>query len=351
MFDSKFNAISRRLRSSFLGAARFWLWGGAFYLALPCGLISLRTVPRIHFSSFQFHHAGSLFWGRMDNDTKDQTVAAGRISPLEIAARHYYFKPMAIFFNALHLRAFQIANMQWHKSVLDIGCSDGEYGVLLEELLGTPKRIIGIDVDEKAIASASDDACRLYENMVVGSAAELPFESESFEMVVINASLVSIDPGLHASMREVHRVLQEGGRFYATVCTGQYEQNYWISRFLRGIGLHGLARVYMRAMNRRMQQAHLFSSADWIKLFEENGFTIVQQFGFLPLRLVPLWSFLAWTPLRIIGVSRLIPCPWLHRKLAALWKRVFRGVYEQTELRYAPRDSGYMLIEAIKAKP
>ena len=184
--------------------------------------------------------------------------------------------------------------------------------------------------------------------MQVASAAKLPFADNSFETIVINASLVSIHPGLVESMREAHRVLRSGGTFYATVCTDQYEMEYWLSRVFRKLGLHGVARKYMDAMNRRMQQAHLFSLENWIKLFEDNGFELVQHFGFLPLCLVPLWSFLAWTPLRVIGISKLIPCPWLHQKMALLWKWVFSGVYTRTPRKLDSRESGYILLEAVK---
>ncbi len=285
-----------------------------------------------------------------DDNTYANLTAMDRV-PLETASRYYYFKPMAVFFNALHLRAFQTAGLCWKTPVLDIGCSDGSYGLLMAEVLGAPDHILGIDVDEKAISCARTEAKMLYDDMLVASAAQLPFDDNAFEMIIVNASLVSIQPGLEASMREAYRVLKAGGRFYATVCTDAYEKQYWIARLLRGLGLGALARHYMHAMNRRMQQAHLLSWENWIQLFEDNGFRVVQHFGFLPLRLVPLWSFLAWTPLRIIGISKRIPWPWLHKKMAVLWTHVFAGIYTRTESKLDSQKSGYILIEAIKVSP
>lgn len=268
--------------------------------------------------------------------------------PLLVAARRYYFKPMAVFFNALHLRAFRTAGMRWRSPVLDIGCSDGAYGLLLAELLGAPDRLIGVDIDAAAIAAAGDEARKLYDEMTVASATALPFADETFASVVVNASLTSIQPGLTEAMREAHRVLRSGGSFYATVCTDQYEQQYWITRVLRRAGLHGLARRYMNAMNRRMQQAHLYAPDQWTALFEGAGFEIVHHFGFMPLRLVPLWSFLAWTPLRLHGAVKLFPCASLHRGLASLYRWLFGGVYERTPAELEPGRSGYIFIEAVK---
>ena len=149
-------------------------------------------------------------------------------------------------------------------------------------------------------------------------------------------------------MKEVHRVLREGGVFYATVCTERYEQQYWLSRALNRLGCRRWARRYMDSMNRRMQQGHLYAPERWAELFEENRFKVVEMFGFLPLALTPLWSFLAWTPLRLHGAFKRVPCARLHRGLAALYEKLFRGLYERTPPKLDPEQSGYIFIKAVK---
>lgn len=268
--------------------------------------------------------------------------------PLTIASRRYYHKPMAIFFNAFHLRAFKTAAIKLDAPICDVGCSDGEYGVMLAGALGPLEKMTGIDLSADAIAKANDKARALYDDMVCGNATEMPFANESFQTVISNASMLSIDPGLEKALEEVYRVLQRGGRFYATVCTDQYEQNYWLARLLKRMGCPEYARRYMDAMNRRMQQAHLYAPDQWTALFEGAGFEIVQHFGFMPLRLVPLWSFLAWTPLRLHGAVKLIPCASLHRCLAALYERLFGGIYKRTPAKLEPEQCGYIFIEAVK---
>lgn len=268
--------------------------------------------------------------------------------PLNIATKRYFYKPMAAFFNAFHLRAFYAADVRLKSPVLDIGCSDGEYGVLLAELLGAPDRMVGVDISSKAIASAGPKAGDIYEDMQVASGAQLPFDDHTFNTVVINASLTSIDPGLDRTLAEAYRVLKDGGMFYASVCTDQYEKMYWINRLLSRSGLHGAAERYRKSMNKRMQQTHLFPPARWIERIETCGFSVSDQFGFMPLSLVPFWSFLAWTPLRVHGVLKLVRWPLLHRVAENGYRKLFSRVYDQTSARLDPAESGYMFISAVK---
>jgi|GEM_PF-3132231 len=266
--------------------------------------------------------------------------------PLQVATTRYYYKPMAAFFNAFHLRAFWAADVELRSPVLDVGCSDGEYGLLLAEILGPPDQITGVDISAEAIASAGSQAKELYDKMVVASATTLPFKDKSFNSVVVNASLTSIDPDLDKALHEAGRILKTGGVFYATVCTDQYEHKLWINRLLSRVGLHRMAARYRKSMNRRMQQAHLLPHQEWIERIERGGFTVIDHFGFMPLSLVPFWSFLAWTPLRAHSVFRFMRSPRLHRAVARLYQRLFAGVYNKTPSRLDSSRSGYVFIAA-----
>lgn len=269
-------------------------------------------------------------------------------SPLTIATRRYDYKPMAAFFNAFHLRAFCTARVELTSPVLDIGCSDGEFALLLSELLGPPESMSGVDISPRAIASAGERAAALYDQMQVASGSQLPFEDQSFQTVVVNASLTSIQPGLDETLREAFRVLKPGGTFYASVCTDQYEHHYWLSRLFSRCGMPGVARRYRNAMNRRMQQAHLLSPDAWIERVERSGLRVTDRFGFMPLSLVPLWSFLAWTPLRVHGLLKYIPSPRLHRAAANGYRRWFSRGYDRTPSRLDLSESGYLFLSAVK---
>ena len=270
-------------------------------------------------------------------------------TPLRIAATRYWHKPMAVLFNALQLRALSTASFGWNDSVLDVGCNDGECGVMFTEAWGPSGSLIGVDVAKEAIESAGEKARKAYTQMVHGSATDLPFEDGQFRAVISNASLLSIAGNLEPALNEMARVLQPEGDLAVTVCTDQYEQHYWITKFLTRLGLKKWAQRYTASMNRRMQQVHLYSPQEWCRQLEAAGFEIKRCVGFVPLDVVPLWSFLAWTPMRVIGILKWVPNGPVRRGLQTMAFRCFKPLYDRIPREVPAEASGYILIEAQKA--
>jgi len=268
---------------------------------------------------------------------------------LALSAKRYWFKPVAIFFNAFQLRAYRVAGMKLDSPVLDVGCSDGGFGVLLSEALGRPEQLAGIDTLQGALDAAGDEARALYREMLRASATELPFPDRSFKTVMANASLFAIHPDLDKAIAEFHRVLQPGGVFYASVCTDQYDQHYWLTRLLKRAGSPSLAQRYADAMNARLMQTHRFTPQQWQERIVRGGFSIRQCSGFLSLADTPFWSFLAWTPLRVNGVLRYVTSPGWRSRIAAFHERCFRRRFENRAALLPPETCGYIFIEAVKA--
>lgn len=95
--------------------------------------------------------------------------------------------------------------------LLDIGCSDG---VLVSGALGKCKRAVGLDVDEVMLHRARS----LYPEAEFyhGSADDLPFDDGTFSAVSMLDVLEHV-PDPAASLKEVDRVLQPGGRLILSV--------------------------------------------------------------------------------------------------------------------------------------
>jgi ubiquinone biosynthesis O-methyltransferase len=94
--------------------------------------------------------------------------------------------------------------------ILDVGCGDG---ILALELSRRGAHATGVDVSERMIAAARKRAER-HEDTVgfeIGKAEALPFESDSFDVVVAITVLCFIEDAAGA-MREMARVLKPGGR-------------------------------------------------------------------------------------------------------------------------------------------
>ncbi len=100
--------------------------------------------------------------------------------------------------------------------ILDIGTGDGWPALPLAPYV---EAIVGIDQSEKRINTAEENRKRLgYKNVQfrVASGDDLPFPDGSFAGVVAGTAIEQI-PDPAACLREVHRVLEDGGALVATV--------------------------------------------------------------------------------------------------------------------------------------
>lgn len=95
------------------------------------------------------------------------------------------------------------------RSVLDIGCGDGD---LAAELAKGGARVVGIDVSQSIIAAARERAARdrIDATFGVASAQSLPFGPERFDVVVAVTILCFVEDAAPV-FREMARVLRPGG--------------------------------------------------------------------------------------------------------------------------------------------
>jgi SAM-dependent methyltransferase len=97
-------------------------------------------------------------------------------------------------------------------SILDIGCGSGLYFPLLAR---RAERLAGLDFSSEMIAAARglvEKKGLTNVDLFVGSAEELPFPDESFDLV-LGIDVLHHIPDLERALREVRRVLRPGGRF------------------------------------------------------------------------------------------------------------------------------------------
>ena len=153
-----------------------------------------------------------------------------------------------------------IARMQIGEAaaVLDLGCGSG-WATRLLAGYATRGLVVGLDISDEMIELARDSS-KEFENVLfrIGSAERLPFEDSYFTHAFSMESLYYYADVL-AALREVRRVLQEGGLFVAVV--DLYRENepshQWIDQL----------RV----------PVHLLGIDDYHALFEEAGFSDVRD--------------------------------------------------------------------------
>lgn len=94
--------------------------------------------------------------------------------------------------------------------VLEVGCGDGALSV---ELARRGATVVGADASEQMIAAARERAraAGVSATFVVGPAEALPFDSESFDVVVAQTILCFVEDGSPA-FGEIARVLHPGGK-------------------------------------------------------------------------------------------------------------------------------------------
>lgn len=95
-------------------------------------------------------------------------------------------------------------------SLLDVGCSTG----FVADLAGDSfQRVVGIDIDERAVAHARARFERTGVSFLVGDSLRTSFESESFDVVTCSQIYEHV-PSPERLLSEIYRVLKPGGACY-----------------------------------------------------------------------------------------------------------------------------------------
>ncbi|HEY3185642.1 MAG TPA: methyltransferase domain-containing protein [Gaiellaceae bacterium] len=107
-----------------------------------------------------------------------------------------------------------LGRLEAGERVLDLGCGAGTDSLIAVQMVGAAGRVTGIDMTPEMLAKARAAAAELGATNVefVESEAErLPFDAESFDVVVSNG-VIDLIPDKEAVFGELYRVLRPGGR-------------------------------------------------------------------------------------------------------------------------------------------
>lgn len=106
--------------------------------------------------------------------------------------------------------------------VLDLGCGYGAIG-LVAARLAPQGRIVLVDVNERAVALAAENARRMHLSNVEVFQGDgtAPVRGRVFDVVVSNPPIRAGKATVRRLVREVFAVLRRGGRFYIVTRTAQ----------------------------------------------------------------------------------------------------------------------------------
>jgi arsenite methyltransferase len=109
---------------------------------------------------------------------------------------------------------FSLGRLAHGERVLDLGSGAGTDSLVAAQMVGEEGRVTGIDMTPQMLAKAraAADAMGVANvEFVEGEAEILPFDEESFDVVISNG-VVDLIPDKEAVFSELYRVLVPGGR-------------------------------------------------------------------------------------------------------------------------------------------
>jgi SAM-dependent methyltransferase len=143
-------------------------------------------------------------------------------------------------------------------NVLDVGCGAGWLVRLIAEHV-PEGRVVGVDLSDEMIRRARRNHAGLENTMfVVGEAEEIPWDAHFFTHA-ISVEAAYYWPQPRAALREIYRVLREGGS--AWVLINYYRENVHAHQWRDNLNI----------------PLHLLSAAEWAELFAEAGFSGVSH--------------------------------------------------------------------------
>ena len=152
-------------------------------------------------------------------------------------------------------------------NMLDVGCGEGRhiFGVMQEY----PNiKCIGLDMDDKSLAKAQEgyeyfkSISNVGADFTKGSAYALPFEDNFFDLIICSEVLEHLHEYGNA-IKEIHRVLKSGGKFYASVPAYWPEKVCWF-----------LSKDYQ---NQPGGHLRIFNENKLIEEIKDNGFRFLSS--------------------------------------------------------------------------
>jgi SAM-dependent methyltransferase len=188
--------------------------------------------------------------------------------------------------------------------VLDIGCGDGLFAAIA--LPGTID--VGIDPDGRELECAR----RLgsYGELIECPGHAVPRPDGSFGTIISNSVLEHIS-NLEPVLREAHRLLRPGGRFYFTVPTEHFGRYTALSALLCALRLHDARARWHAFYDRFWKLYHAYPKQRWCDLATDAGFEVLAAEPYWPRRMCLMGDFLRPLALRAKIRKDRTGCRWV----------------------------------------
>ena len=162
--------------------------------------------------------------------------------------------------------------------MLDVGCGEGRhiFGIMQEH---PEMKCIGLDMDNDSLHKAEEgyeyfkSISNAGAEFIKGSAYSLPFLDNSLDLIVCSEVLEHLHQ-YNDAVKEIHRVLKPGGKFYASVPASWPEKICWV-----------LSKDYQ---NQPGGHLRIFNQSGLVSEIEESGFKYLSSDRFHSIH-APYW--------------------------------------------------------------
>jgi SAM-dependent methyltransferase len=167
------------------------------------------------------------------------------------------------------LEASIYQRLDFRRPILDIGCGEG----LFAKIVFGEKIETGIDPNPRELERAR--VFDAYEELIECKGDAIDKPDGHYNTVFSNSVLEHI-PDIEPVLREAHRLLAGGGKFYVTVPSHRFDEYSIVNQMLLAVGLRGLAGRYRSFFNRFWRHYHCYSPDEWGALARRTGFTVTE---------------------------------------------------------------------------
>lgn len=269
---------------------------------------------------------------------------------LMIATEKYYWKPAWSVFCSFQLEEYARAGINFEHPVMDLGCGDGTFAMMLQERGLLDSVDFAFDYSEEQLSSLKmSPRCSVFR----ADARTLPLKSGTLGTVIATGVLCCLETDIDRSISEVYRVLNHKGLFVLTLPTSHFNRNLAIPKFYSKIGASQLANQYLADLDRGLGHHHLLDEEKWLKKLKEAHFHVEQvRYFFTPCQGF-WWDLLTLQIFRVFAISKILRLESVKQLAARIQEKFFRTVFEKEQLlgqRQKQDEAGYILVVARKKK-
>ncbi|MBI4981593.1 MAG: hypothetical protein HZC15_00360, partial [Candidatus Omnitrophica bacterium] len=188
----------------------------------------------------------------------------------------YHWDPAKALLRAIEAKI--ISHVELIAPILDMGCGDGTFALVLLEKKG----VVGLDYKIK----------------------NLSFKNNSFAGLLINSFLEHVpEGGLDKVLSESSRVLKDNAKVVLTINCANFSDQDPVFVFLKKLKLNKLSLIWKSYLTKRLALNSLKNISFWEKIFEKTNFRLLQSRYYLAPEVER--TFFLWTDLQYIGISKL----------------------------------------------